>query len=154
MRSWWLLTPESLGFPLSSLSPDFICFWWTNLNSAISELLTGILPALCFCSIYCHLSPVTESLFLLRVFSLPSLTVSVTYMSSEDRYLRTQWRFKAMFPSLSTQVLCLIGTDRPPPGGVSSVASHPGFCLFLVAQMASFTSRSVYSKNEMYFCVF
>lgn len=45
------------------------------------------------------------------------------------------------------------GTRRPSPGA-PSVAGRPGLCTPPVSQMLCFTSCSLYSKNQVYFCVF
>lgn len=41
-----------------------------------------------------------------------------------------------------------------PLQGSPSVAGRPGFCTSPVSQMLCFTSCSLYSKNQVYFCVF
>lgn len=126
--------------------PQLSYFWASDLYPAS--------PVLLFYLMLLPQSHHRESISLKNFLCLTSLTVPVTYRSREDRCLRTQWLCKALFPSLSTQVSCLVGAVRPSPGGASSVASHPGVCLLLVAQMVCFPSRSLYSKNEMCCCVF
>ena len=157
-RSWWLLTPESLGFPLSSLFPNFICFWWTKPNSAISELLTCILlsPVPLLDLLLLLQSHHWEFIFLKYFLSLTSLTVWVTYRLSEDQYLCNTCTQPIELALPLSQCASLLPARGPlgPLWGAPLVASPLGFCRSLGAQMLCFISCSLYCKSQLYFCVF
>lgn len=89
--------------------PQLSYFWASDLYPAS--------PVLLFYLMLLPQSHHQEFMSLKNFLCLTSLTVPVTYRPSEDQCLRMQWLCKAMFPSLSTQVSCLVGAVRPSPGG-------------------------------------
>lgn len=141
VRSWWLLPSESLGFPLSSLFPDFICFWWTNLSWAISDLY----PASPMFLLYLLLLPWSQYLEFISLkyfLSLTSLTVSVT--------LKVKWRPVFLYPLwLSIQILCLVGTVRCSAEGTSLVASLR-ICSSL--DVVLYFLQLIFQKSNVFLC--
>lgn len=88
--------------------------------------------------------------------SLTSLTVWVTYELSEDQYLCNTCTQPIELALPLTQCASLMPARGPlgPLRGAPLVASPPGFCRSLGAQMLCFISCSLYCKSQLYFCVF
>lgn len=133
---------------------SLISFAFSEAAPAQLFLSADLCPAEPFASVILLLLQSCHWVYFFKyILSLMSLTVCVTYRFSEDQYLCTQPTEPGL-PLTWRASFMPVGGLLGPLRGTTLVASPPGFCKSLGAQMLCCISRHLYSSSQMYFCVF